>query len=345
MNRVTIKDIARYLNINPSTVSRALRNHPDVSTKVKESVVQLADKLGYKPNFAAINLRKGKSGTIGLIIPEIANYFFPNVVKAVEEIVHERGYNLLILQSNDSLDREIQNAEICARLGVEGILISLTKESSDIEHFQELMYNGTPIVFFDKIIHDTVAYKVTIPGEQAAYDAVNFLLSKNKKAKRIAGILGDERLSITQDRLSGFNRALREHNVKSAPGQVHYAHNSVEAGEIFEELWSNAKRPDCMFLMSDEILEGVMKKVYKMKLNLPHEMKIICMSDGFLPSLYNFDFPYIKTSGFDLGKAAAELLFKLMDNKPMSTQTYFIETPLVDPDYIAPLRMSLNASN
>lgn len=338
MNRVTIKDIARYLNINPSTVSRALRNHPDVSTKVKESVVQLADKLGYKPNFAAINLRKGKSGIIGLIIPEIANYFFPNVVKAVEEVIHDRGYNLLILQSNDSLDREIQNAEICARLGVEGILVSLTRESSDIEHFQELMYNDIPIVFFDKIIHDTVAYKVTIPGEEAAFQAVDFILNKYKKNKKIAGILGDERLSITQDRLSGFNRALYEHGVKPVPGQIHYAHNSIEAGEIFETLWSNPKRPDCLFLMSDEILEGVMKKVYQLKLNLPQEMKIISMSDGFLPTLYNFEFPYIKTSGFDLGKAAVDLLFKILDNKPMSTKTYYINTPLIDPDYVEPIK-------
>jgi LacI family transcriptional regulator len=207
------------------------------------------------------------------------------------------------------------------------------------------MYNDTPIMFFDKIIHETAAYKVTIPGEQAAFDAVDFLLNKNKKCKRFVGILGDERLSITQDRLSGFNRALREHQIKPSPGLVHYAHNSIEAGEIFEELWQSSKRPNCLFLMSDEILEGVMKKVYKLKLNLPQEMKMITMSDGFLPTLYNFEFPYIKTSGFDLGKAAAELLFKLMDNKPMTTQTYFIETPLVDPDYIAPLRMSLNASN
>ncbi|MFY8021549.1 MAG: LacI family DNA-binding transcriptional regulator [Bacteroidia bacterium] len=338
MNRVTIKDIARYLNINPSTVSRALRNHPDVSAKVKESVIQLADKLGYKPNFAAINLRKGKSGIIGLIIPEIANYFFPNVVKAVEEVIHERGYNLLILQSNDSLDREIQNAEICARLGVEGILVSLTRESSDIEHFQELMYNDTPIVFFDKIIHDTVAYKVTIPGEQAAFQAVDFIIKKYKKNKKIAGILGDERLSITQDRLSGFKRALAEHTIKPLPGQIHYAHNSIEAGEIFESLWSNPKRPDCLFLMSDEILEGVMKKVYQLKLNLPQEMKIISMSDGFLPTLYNFEFPYIKTSGYDLGKAAVDLLFNIIDNKPMSTKTYYIDTPLIDPDFIEPLK-------
>ncbi|OYU97533.1 MAG: hypothetical protein CFE21_04365 [Bacteroidetes bacterium B1(2017)] len=337
MNRVTIKDLARYLNINPSTVSRALRDHPDVSARVKESVHQLADKLGYKPNFAAINLRKGKSGTIGLIIPEIATYFFPNVIKAIEEVTHDRGYNLLILHSNDSLDREIQNVEICARMGVEGILVSLTRESSDIEHFQELMYTGTPIVFFDKIIHDTVAYKITIPGEQAAYEAVDFLLSKGKKQKRILGILGDERLSITQDRLSGFVRALDKHQIKLTPGLVQYAHNSHEAQEIFETIWESGKPPECLFIMSDEILEGVMKAVYKLKINLSLEMKIITMSDGFLPNLYNFDIPYISTSGYELGKEASALLFKLIDGQKLEGKTFYIETPLVDPNYLAPL--------
>lgn len=334
MNRVTIKDIAKHLNINPSTVSRALRNQPDISNKVKEAVIQLADQLGYKPNYAAINLRKGKSNTIGLIIPEIANYFFPNVVKAVEAIIHERGYNLLILQSNDCLDREIQNAEICASLGVEGILVSLTRESSDIEHFQILMNKGTPIVFFDKIIHDAHAYKVSIPGENAAYKAVDFILNKYKDTKNITGIFGDKRLSITQDRTRGFNRALTEHQLNPDLVQIYHAHNSNEAAEIFEKLWSKANKPDCLFLMSDEILEGVMKMVYKHQLNLPKDLKIISMSDGFLPTLYNFEFPYIKTSGFDLGKAATELLFKVIDNIPMSTKTYYIDTPLIDVQHL-----------
>lgn len=330
MSRVTIKDLAKYLNINPSTVSRALRDHPDVSARVKESVQQLADKLGYKPNFAAINLRKGKSGTIGLIIPEIATYFFPNVIKAIEEITHLKGYNLLILHSNDNIDREIQNAEICARLGVEGILVSLTKESSDIEHFQELMYEGRPIVFFDKIIHDSLAYKITIPGERAAYEAVNFLLSKHATCKRMAGILGDERLSITQDRLSGFNRALKEHQIATGAGMVHFAHSSIEAGEIFEELWNSSRRPDGLFLMSDEILEGVMKKVHQLKIDLRHEMKLIVMSDGFLPGMFNLDMPYIQTSGFELGKSAANLLFDLLEGQNIPNRTFYIDTPLIE---------------
>jgi LacI family transcriptional regulator len=337
MNRVTIKDLARYLNINPSTVSRALRNHPDVSARVKESVIQLADKLGYKPNFAAINLRKGKSGTIGLIIPEIATYFFPNVIKAIEEVTHLKGYNLLILHSNDSIDREIQNAEICARMGVEGILVSLTRESSDIEHFQELLYTGTPIVFFDKIIHDSVAYKITIPGEKAAFDGVNFLLKNYQKGKRFAAILGDERLSITQDRLAGMFRALNDYPIKPQPGMIQYAHHSQEALAIFIELWESTKRPDYLFLMSDEILEGVMKAVHKLKINLPQEMKILTMSDGFLPSLYNFNFPYIHTSGFELGKSACHLLFQLIEGEKLSNRTYFIDTPLVDPNFLPPI--------
>jgi DNA-binding LacI/PurR family transcriptional regulator len=332
MSRITIKDLAKYLNVNPSTVSRALHNHPDVSERVKESVNRLAEELGYKPNFAAINLRKGKSGIIGLIIPEIGSYFFPNVIKAIEEATHLKGYNLLILHSNDSLEREIQNAEICAHMGVEGILVSLTRESSSIEHFQELINTGTHIVFFDKVIHEANTFKITIPGEKAAFDAVNYLISKNTKSKKFAGILGDERLSITQDRLSGFYRALVAHHIKPTPGMIHYAHNSNEAKHLFTKLWLSKNKPDCLFLMSDEILEGVVKAIFDLQIKLPQDLNLIAMSDGFLPNLFNLEIPYIKTSGYDLGGLATQILFQLLEGQAIEPQTFYSETPLVEPN-------------
>lgn len=337
MSRATIKDIARYLNINPSTVSRALRDHPDVSKKMKEQIRELAGKLGYKPNHTAINLRKGKSGIIGLIIPEITHYFFPGLIKAIEQTVHDKGYQLLILQSNDQIEREIQNAEICEQLGVEGILVSLTRESADVSHFQKIAEAGIPVVYFDKVSPDSVSYKVTIPGESAAFDAMNFLLSKHPGFKKVAGIFGDERFSITNDRISGFRRALFEHGIKPLPSMFHYAHSAEEARVIFEEFWQSSNRPDLLFIMTDEVFEGVIKAAYKLRLHLPREMKMVLMSDGILPGICQFKVPYIKTSGFDLGIEACKLLFKLIHGDSPKPGTYYAETPLIDPDYVAPL--------
>ncbi len=330
MSKVTIKDIAKYLDIHPSTVSRALRDHPDVGKELKASIIELSERLGYQPNITAINLRKGRSGIIALIIPEVANYFFPNVIKAVEEIVHAEGYQLLILNSNDIYLREKQNAEICVRLGVDGILVSLCKESSELEHFKELISRGIPMVFFDKIKQDSDTCKVSIPGEQAAYGGITYLLKNNRNIKRIAGIFGDERLSITQDRLSGFRRALFDHGIKPGPGLIHFAYHSEEAEEVFKYIWNGKNRPEGLFIMSDEILQGVIKAAYELRLSLSREIKTISMSDGFLPNICQFKIPYVKTSGFDLGKKAAQLLMQQLKEQRILKGNYFIDTPLVD---------------
>ena len=330
MSKVTIKDIAKYLDIHPSTVSRALRDHPDVGKELKVTIHELAEKLGYQPNITAINLRKGKSGIIALIIPEVANYFFPNVIKAIEQMMYKEGFQLLILNSNDSLQREVQNAEICVRLGVDGVLISLCKESAALDHFKELQSRGVPMVFFDKVKLDTDTCKVSIPGEKAAYEGISYLLQQHKSIKRIAGIFGDERLSITQDRLSGFRRALFDHGIKPGPGMIHFAHHSKDAEEVFKYLWSEKNRPEGLFLMSDEILEGVMRAAYELRLSLSREIKTVTMSDGFLPNICQFKIPYVKTSGFDLGIKAGELLMDQIKNNKIIKGTFFIETPLID---------------
>ncbi len=328
MKRVTIKDIANYLNINPSTVSRALNNHIDVSAKLKEQVTLLANKLGYKPNYAAINLRKGKSKTVGLIIPEISTYFTPSVIKAVENITHDMGYNLLILQSNDKVEREIQNVEICAQLGIEGILISLTKESVDLEHFSELIHFDTKIVFFDKTLHENYWNKVTIPDYKATCDAVHFLTQINK-SKNIAGIFGDERLAITQDRLRAFNETLFELNYKINTQKIKFASDALEAETAFIKLWTGSSKPQLLFIMSDEILEGVAKAIYKLKINVPNDIKIVALSDGYLPNILSFKIPYVLTSGYNVGFKAATMLFDLINGKELAEKSQFVETPLI----------------
>lgn len=324
--RTTIKDIARQLNINPSTVSRALHNHPDVSVLVKENVKALAAKLGYRPNYLAVNLRKGKSFTIGLIIPEISMFFFPSVIKAVEEEARARGYNLLVLHSNDSIDREIENAEICVQAGVDGILVSLTRQSKEIEHFQDLSNADIPVVYFDKVLLNINSHKVIIPGEQAAFIAVQKLISQKRGIKKIYGLFGDPQLSITNDRVEGFKKALIENGYKENNENILYAISTTEASIRFTELWEKNK-PDALFIMSDEILAGVIQSVNTLNLSIPGDISVISLSDGFLPSIISFDFPYIKTSGYTLGKTASVLLFNLISRMPIAPDTHFIDIP------------------
>lgn len=329
MPRITIKDIARKLNINPSTVSRALRDRPDVSVELKQEIRKLAEKLGYKPNYMAINLRSGKSHTIGLIIPEISMFFFPSVIKAIEEEAHSRGYNLLVLHSNDSIDREIENAEICAHAGVDGVLVSLTRQSGDIEHFQELAGAGVPIVYFDKILQNTESHKVVIPGAQAAEIAIEKLIPQCKKNKPIAGIFGDERLNITQDRLEGFYNGLKAHGLNSTDGIIRFARNAAEAEEQFIILWNTEEKPGALFSMSDEILSGVVKASNRLGIHIPDDLPVMTLSDGFLPQMLPFKIPYVETSGFTLGKTASVLLFSLIAGMPILPDLHHIDTPFI----------------
>ncbi|ULQ56395.1 LacI family transcriptional regulator [Flavihumibacter rivuli] len=329
MARITIKDIAKRLNINPSTVSRALRDHPDVSAQLKETIKALADKMGYKPNHLAINLRRGKSHTIGLIIPEIAQFFFPSVIKAVEEAAHDRGYNLLVLHSNDSIDREIENAEICANMGVDGILVSLSRQSTDIEHFQELEASETPIVYFDKVVPNSVAHKVVMPGEKATEIAIGHLLQTIPNPRRLVGFFADERLSISEDRIKGFNQALAAHHIQAPENNCIIVDSSEAARTTLIGLMQSDNPPDALFAMSDEILLGVVQAAYEIGFRIPDQLKVVAFSDGWLPQSIPFYIPYVKTSGYDLGKTAAGLLFELIMKMPILPDTHYIDVTLV----------------
>jgi LacI family transcriptional regulator len=330
LSKPTIKDIAKALNINVSTVSRALKNHPDISAKLKEKIKLFADSLGYTPNEFAVGLRRGKSMTIGLIIPEISMYFFPSIIQAVEEMTHEKNYHLMVLHSNDSLEREMKNAHICSTAGVDGLLVSLSKETNTLQHFGNLSSNHVPIVYFDKVLKKESKYNVEIRGERAAYDAVNYLFSNNERPQKILGIFGDKRLSITQDRLEGFTNALKEQGKEITNENLLFADNPETTAKLFENIYTSKDRPDALFIMSDELLAGVCEVIRCHHIKIPKDLKMIAMSDGLIPRLLGFDLPYVHTSGYKLGKFAASLLFDLIEKKEIDPETFYIDTPLIN---------------
>ncbi len=311
MANATLKKIAQVLDISISTVSRALKNHPDISTTTKQKVMELAETLEYEPNAVAVNLRSKNTKVFGIMIPSITNNFYDSFIAAAEEEVKQAGYSLMILQSADNPETEIENLKIYRQNRVSGVFVCLAKESSNLDAYYKMKDAGIPVVFFDKVPDDDSYNRVCLADKDAAVMAAEALLKKQKK--NILAIFGDKQMSITRRRLQAFQETLQP--FKKIKLSVEHAGNMQAAEEITHRYFQLKLQPDAVFCMSDEILTGVMKCVQKMKLDVPEQTGIITMSDGFFPKLYYPEITFIETSGYRLGKLACERMMQCVKGK------------------------------
>ncbi|PHN05761.1 LacI family DNA-binding transcriptional regulator [Flavilitoribacter nigricans] len=326
MGRITVKDIARLLNINPSTVSRALKDHPDISKETIEKVKQVAEELGYEPNLQAISFRNRKSRLIGLIIPDMNMYFFPSVIKAIEDRVRAEGYNLLVLHSNNSLRGEQNNTKICDRLGVEGLLVSVSAESENLSHFEELTERGVPVVLFDRIVDRRDFPIVCIDDVQVAGKVVKHLYDRG--FRKICGAFDDPHLSISKRRRQGYEKMLQDLGLEVKPEWIFHADSSETAGEKMAEVLDLPDQPDAIFSMSDQLLVGIMQACLAKGVEIPGEMAIACISNGLVPNFWKPHITYMHHSGEEVGAIAANVLFNMIRNNPVPHMNW-VETNMV----------------
>ncbi|MBY0477284.1 MAG: LacI family transcriptional regulator [Chitinophagaceae bacterium] len=306
MSNTTLKKIAKVLDISISTVSRALKNHPDISVSTKQKVMELAQTLEYEPNAMAVNLRSKNTKVFGVMIPSITNNFYDSFIAAVEEEARKSGYSLMILQSGDNPEAEIENLKIYRQNRVSGLFACISQETINMIPYHKMKEAEIPIVFFDKVPDDDAFDKICLADKDAAVLAAETLLEKGKK--NILAIFGNHQLSITKRRLSAFSGCMKEH--KQVKLIVEHANNSQQAEEKTEHYFQPKQKPDAVFCMSDEILTGVMKSMQRMNMKLPVDTGIIALSDGSFPKLYYPEITYIETSGYKLGKLAFE---RMMD--------------------------------
>jgi len=332
-NPITIIDIAKLLGISKSTVSRALSNHPDISQATKDAVNSVADGLKYIPNTVASSLRHKKSKVIGLIVPQISYFFFPSVIHGIEEVVHKMGYSLLILQSNESYEREVENLNILIANNVEGILASVSLKTINFDHFQHIIDIDLPIVFFDRVIKDLNADIVLVDDVTGSFKAVSHLLEKGKK--RIAICLGNLNLLICRNRLQGYKTALIQ---KGIPIDENFIIScETETPEETEQetlrLLNMKNPPDGIFAISDLTMTGVMKAIYKMNLKVPTDVAVIGFCEEPFRSMYNPPLSAIQPMGFEIGKKAAELLFDRLQNNKYNRkepQVIYLDSNLIE---------------
>lgn len=313
-HQVTIKDIAKQLGVSVATVSRALRDLPDIHPDTKKMVLDLAKELDYQPNVLASSLVKSKTKTLGLIVPDLGYYFFSTVVKAVEDAAIAAGYSLLIAQTQESFERELTNIQNLSRSQVEGIIISLSRETVNFDHLTRLQKRGIPLVFFDRDSDEIDASKVMVDNEQSAYEAVKHLIENG--CKRIAFLAGPINVSVSNQRRLGYLRALEEAGIQAdAKLIIHSDYFQDSAISKTHLLMKEVDRPDGILVVSDRLAIGVLIALRELNISVPDEVKMVSFNNEPICSLISPTISSISQPLEEIGRLSVELLLEQIEHK------------------------------
>jgi len=326
---VTIKDIAKRLNLSPSTVSRALRNHPDISSETKKQVLALANKLDYHPNSIAQSLKNMQTKTIGVIVPEIRHHFFSSALTGIEDVAYGAGYVIIVCKSNEDYEREIVNTHALASNRVAGLIVSISQGTQNSKHFKVLQERGIPIVFFDRVCEDIDASKVVVDDREGAFRAVEYLIKSGYK--RIAYIAGPKHLSISKERFTGYSLALKKYNVSFKKEYVIYGGLNEEDGiQGFQKLLQLKELPDAIFAVNDPVAIGVFTEMKKNNLKIPDDIALVGFSDNPISSLIDPPLTTVAQPAYEMGTTAARLLLEEIENRgKFEYRTEKLETKLI----------------
>jgi len=313
--QTTIIDIARALRVSPSTVSRALHNHPSISAATKRNVLEMAEKFDYQPNLLALSLLNKKSGIIGIVVPEITGYFFATVISGVQDMVSSAGYKLLICQSNESFEEEKKLLQDMVLLRVDGVLISPTFRTKTFDHFERLKSAGIPLVIFDRDCPDFEADKVLVDSYDGAYQAVEYLIRTGRQ--RIAHIAGPIAFPTFKQRLDGYLNAHYDNNVPIRSELIAYSNGfSSDYGvDAFAQLMARNEKLDALFAVNDAVAIGAMHVIRENGYRIPEDISIVGFDDESYAQYY---FPSLSTVWqpvYELGMLSAKILLDHFANK------------------------------
>jgi DNA-binding LacI/PurR family transcriptional regulator len=330
---VTIKDIARELGLSTSTVSRALRDSHEISARTKKLVLECVERMNYTPNPIALSLKEKRSRSIAVLVCEIANSFFSQAINGVESIAYNKGYHVIISQSHESFKREVEDLQFLTSRSIDGLIISVSSETEDMEHLQRLRDQGLPIVFFDRVSQKMNTHLVTVDNFNSAYKATRHLLENGYR--RIACLTNSEHLSITRDRLSGYRQALTDAGEPVDIDLIKYCdHGGIQRHETesaLQSLFSLSSPPDAILGLSDKLTTEALRFVQGKGIRVPAEMGLMGFSNSNLTELLNPSLSIIRQPAFEMGQAATILLLELIGSKrPVSEfTTKVLETELV----------------
>lgn len=317
--RATIVDIAKKLNISTSTVSRALRNQANINKDTIEMVKKCAEELDYKPNEMAHYLRTGKNNTIGIILPEIIHYFFSTILHGVEEVASKAGFNVMVFRSQESYNKELDITQSLINARVSGVLASLSKETKHYNHFQELLDNDVHLVFYDRICIGILTDRVVVDDYAGALQAVEHLIKTG--CRRIAFYSSPVHLEISKNRRNGYLDALRKHQIPIDNSLIHVCDTREKAIELTPEVLAMPNPPDAFFAINDHTATGILYAVKKAGLKVPDDISIFGFSGGDLAIACDPMLTTVEQHGYEVGKAAAELLISKINGTTIGKYT------------------------
>ncbi|WP_317048510.1 LacI family DNA-binding transcriptional regulator [Echinicola strongylocentroti] len=314
MSGVNIKKLAEVLNLAPSTVSRALNDSYEISEKTKLRVLEMAKQMNYQPNPFARSLREHKSKTIAMIIPDLVNNFFAQVIEGVEEITQQFGYHLLVYHTHENLEKEKEIVTHLLNGRVDGIMMSVSHQTKETEHLLNVYEKNIPIIFFDRVCETIPTTKFVTNGYESGYELTSHMIKEG--CQRIAFLLLSREISISQQRLRGYLDALKDHGVGEDDSLVLKCENSDEENHriIKQFLCGNAK-PDGVLAAVEKLAISTYYVAHDLKLDIPNELKVACFSNMKIADLLNPSLTTVAQPTHEFGRQAASLLMNKLTKK------------------------------
>ncbi|MDD3313057.1 LacI family DNA-binding transcriptional regulator [Pseudodesulfovibrio sp.] len=329
MAQFTIKDLARELDVSASTVSRALRGHPDISDATKKRVAEAAERHNYHPNQLAQSLQKRRSNTIGVIVPEIGHDFFSTAISGIEEVAYENGYTIMVCQSGETLRREIINTQALVANRVAGLLIAISSQTTNSEHLSGAMRQGVPLVQFDRVVESLPTSKVVVDDFRAAYIATSHLAEAGYR--RIGHMAGQDGIALNRNRFEGYRAALHDHDLDyDARFHLHGGYAEEDGRRGAARYLAMAERPDAVLAINDPVAVGLYVEFKRAGLRIPDDIALVGFSDTPAAALIEPALTTVFQPAFAMGRAAASLLLKQFDadDATMVPETVVLDTEL-----------------
>lgn len=325
---VSLKDLANEIGVSISTVSRALNNHPDISPEVTRKIQQLAAERNYTPNPLAMGLLKQATRMIGVIVPDLVTHFYSSIISGIEQVAEEKGYYILIASSNETLQKEIKAVNNLLKTRVEGLIVCLSQETRSYEHFDHLIQNQIPLVFFDRVCRTGEVPTVVVDNEDAAQKITKHFYRNG--FRHIGYIAGPDHLSISQERTRGYLSGLKSCGLEFRPELLEKCNlSSNDAIEATGRLLSLSEPPDAIFGINDTIAFAAMKEIKSRGFRIPEDVALVGFTDEFHSTVVDPALTSITHPTFEMGQEAARLFFKRIENPEAKPDQVVLNTKLV----------------